>query len=877
MALSDEQLATALRNADAAGNKEDARTLAQEFQRRQASNSSPRSEQDGGGEEVGGFMPFLNKAIATTAGAPVDLTNAALGLVGLDNETPFGGSESIRRGLSNVKIETPDRDPENFFETLGQVAGEAATFGAGGLKAAQLLSQSPRLANTTTGRLADTINRAAFERPIATLATEAGAVAGAATGREAARENDLNPGAAALAEVGGALAGGGLTSIPTLTGSLTKQSIKGGKRAALTFTERGAFDRASARVKEVMADPELAARKIEDLRGTNLRPAQRTDDPGLMTLEEAVFARDPAESTRLARQTAESIQDLVGKIRQSGDVSAPRQFLQAKRDRLFSALDARVEQAGEDVVRALEIDDSMLDTQNIQIAVRDSLQSALSDAKAQETMLWGAIPENTKVSVSNTKNTIRNLERNLSVAQKADMPEVARRVLNANRNTKAARWTELDGLYKKLGETATQARANKDFNQARIAEEIREAILEDLGNPVSGGPEVKDSLQTARAFSKKINEKFRQGTVGKIMGFAREGGSRIPAERALEVSVGVGGTRGSLASRDIQKAAPDEITLDAVQSYMRRRFMEDVIEVKDGTEVFNATKASNFLRRHSDTLNDFPVLKQQLLSARSADDVARRVKNSSEAFKKKLDKPSVSTTALFLNAPVDAEIAAVMKTSNPSKNMNDLIRSAKRAPNSKEVLDGLRAGYSEWLIESSTSRTATDIAGNLRVNGARMKALLQNADNKEILQRLYSPKQREAIEKYADELARMSNQSSFKGKSMPIINDLPSKFIELPARYLGAKLATAFTSGNAGTSLQAAQMGSKQMQFLLRKMNVGRAEQIIIDAMEDPDLMVALLTNQRTASSAARNKAQRKIRAWIGGVGQRLIEEDEEE
>lgn len=842
--------------------------------RAQESSAEPQG-QDGSGPS--GFMPFLNKAIATTAGAPVDLTNAVLGVVGLDSDIPFGGSDSIRAGMEKIGAPTPDRDPENFTETLGQVSGEAATFGLAGLKGAQLLSQAPKMTNTTTGRIANTINRAAVERPGATLATEGGAVLGAAGGREAARENELSPGMGALAEVGGALVGGGLTTIPTLTGAVTKASARQGKRAALTFTEKGAFDRASARVQEVVANPETAARKIQDLKGTNLLPASRTDDPGLMTLEEAVFSRDPAESTRIARKTADSVQDLVGKIQQSGDVSAPRKFLQAKRERLFAALDARVEQAGEDVVRALEIDDSMLDTQNIQAAARESLESALSDAKAQEALLWGAIPENTKVSVARTKNAIRSLEQSLSVAQKSDMPEVARRVLRANQNTKAAKWTELDGLYKKLGETATQARANKDFNQARIAEQIREAILEDLGSPVGGGPEVNASLQTARAFSKQINDKFRKGTVGKIMGFAREGGGKVPAERALEVSVGVGGTRGALAGREIQKAAPDEITLDAIQSYMRRRFMENVIDVKDGEEVFNGAKASSFLRKHSETLNDFPVLKQQLLAARSADDVARRVKSSAEAFKKKLDKPSVSSTALFLNGPLDSEISAVMKTRNPSKNMNDLIRSAKRAPNKREVLDGLRAGYSQWLIDSSTSRTATDIAGNLRVNGARMKAMLQNADNREILGSLYTKEQQESIERYADELARMANQSKFKGRSMPIINDLPSKMIELPARYLGAKLATAFTSGNAGTSLQAAQMGSKQMQALLRKMNVGRAEQIIIDAMEDPDLMKALLLNQRTASPQARGKAQRKIRAWIGGVGQRLIEDEEEE
>lgn len=59
-------------------------------------------------------------------------------------------------------------------------------------------------------------------------------------------------------------------------------------------------------------------------------------------------------------------------------------------------------------------------------------------------------------------------------------------------------------------------------------------------------------------------------------------------------------------------------------------------------------------------------------------------------------------------------------------------------------------------------------------------------------------------------------------------------------------------------------------------MNVGRAEQMIVDAMEDPELMKALLLNTKTSSAAARRKAGSKIQAWLQGPGRRLIEEDED-
>lgn len=832
-------------------------------------------------EDTGGAVSFLNKGLAQIAGAPVDATAAVLRMIpGMDRIVPaesFGGAKTVRGGMEAIGAPTPDRDPETLPEFVGQTLGEAAGFAVPMAKGAQLLSKAPATGQAASGvirPMAQSINSALVQNPLATLATEAAAGTGAGVGRAIAEAQDMGAGGSALTELAGGVAGGlsptvlGGRALAKLTGATGRQA----KKTAFTFTEKGAFDRASARVQDVVSDPSMAAQKIDELKGSNLLPAARTDDPGLMTLEEAVFSRDPAESTRIAMRTSESIDNLVQSVRRSGETQSPRKFLQARKERLNNALDARVENAAEDAVKALESGDPLVSKQSLSDTVRDNLESALSDAKAQEAMLWGAVPENAKVPVRSVKRKFAKLKEKLPDAQRKDMPASAEEIIGKRgKGVKTTIVRELDGLYKKLGEEATIARSANEFNKARIAEELRESILDDMANPI-GNEEVRQSLDAARSFSKSVKDKFQKGTVGRILGHAREGGAKLPSELTLESTLGVGGTKGRLAAEAISKASGDELTLDAMGGFLRRQFEKAAVE--DG--IVSPQKANTFFKQNAEALDMFPAVRDQLRAAKSAEDVSRRVASRAEAFKTKLQRPSVSTTGLFLNAPVDREIKAVMSSGNSKESMASLARMARKDKSGK-VLEGLRTGMNEWLINSARAGKSVDLADRSIYNGGVLESMLQTPHIRETFAVVNSPAQMKSLDNFAKEMKLLNRQLKAKRSRGVIINDLPSKMLELPVRYLGAKTATLLTSGNAGTSLQAAQMGSKEAQRLLRKMNVGRAEQMIVDAMEDPELMKSLLLNTRTSSTQARRKAGSKIQAWLQGPGKRLIEDDEEE
>ena len=275
-----------------------------------------------GAEEAGGGIGFFNKALAETLGAPVDLISAGLNKVGISSpeEGAFGGSKSIRRGLANIGAPTPDRDPEGYLENIGQVGGEVASLMVPLAKGAQVLSKGAG----TTARIAQAMNNPMKSIPgaLGAAGVEGGGVVGAGIARDIAKEQEVGSGAALGLEVAGGLLGGFAGSAPI------SRAIKGvGARTFAPFSEAGSFDRASMRAREIVDDELLAIRNIEDLKGSNLQPSAKSQDPGLMQLEQTVAASDTALGTRMDKQTSETIQSLVSQIRESGSVQGTKNFL----------------------------------------------------------------------------------------------------------------------------------------------------------------------------------------------------------------------------------------------------------------------------------------------------------------------------------------------------------------------------------------------------------------------------------------------------------------------------------------------------------------------------------------------------------------------
>jgi hypothetical protein len=842
------EIEKALISADAAGNTEDAKSLAEELRRRKQSTLR---------EEPDGFMPFVNKAIAEFAGAPVDLTSALLNKVGIPTgEVPFGGSESIKRGMEAIGIDIPEREPEKFQERLGQVTGEFASFGLPFLKGAQALSK----AKGTAGRVGQAVFQDVVDRPIKAAAIESVAVPGVALAREISEQKGFGPGAQITAEVVGGLAPSvaaqRLLAVPM---AATRLGIAG----VVPFTNKGAMARAARRAQELTVDPQKSAKDIEALKGTDLSPSARTEDPGLMDLEQTVLRESPAERTRVSIRRSEATEKLANLIRKSGNVRNARRFAQQKLERLKNALDVRLEKAGDEAGEALA---SLGSPDRIQasIAVRNSLESALNDARVQEDQLWSAVDTTVQGRVDGTIKKYQDLSDGLSSAQKDDMPASAARVIDPR--VKKTTVQELYGLYRKLGEEAVEARAAGKFNKARIAQELRTSILDDL-NKFSASGEVGDSLKLARDFSAELNKKFTKGAVGRILRSSREGIEAVAPEMTLRASIGMGDIPAKLATKQIVEAADDATVLEGIGDFLKASFIREAVDPTTGRVV--PGRAKTFINKYKEVLGELsPSVMDQLQAARSSEDVLRRVTSRNEAMRTAFNRPAVSSIAKLLRAPADEEIIKILNSGNPVDTMKKIVNLAKKDSTGKSI-EGLRAAFADYLIDSVTSPSTLDVRGKPSINGIKLRNILFDDKINDTMRLIYSSREMADITSAAKKMAAIQKVANTKPTLDAVIKDTPGFILEKLAMIIGARVGVK-TAGSTGGQIQAAQMGSQAARKWINGLFADKAKQFLADAIQDPELMKALLTYKNAKVSKSQDRVLRNY--MLSSIGSRLVD-----
>lgn len=162
----------------------------------------------------------LNEGIADTLGAPVDLLNGGLGLLGLPvSDYPFGGSNSIRSGLhalgmgQDSEAYAPRSAAERYIQSIARGVGQAVIPAGGTIAAgARLGAAGAGMVSQEGGAVAQALRRMASEaaaRPGLALAGELGGGVGAGIGGQAARDvAPGNPYADMVGQVLGGIGGG---------------------------------------------------------------------------------------------------------------------------------------------------------------------------------------------------------------------------------------------------------------------------------------------------------------------------------------------------------------------------------------------------------------------------------------------------------------------------------------------------------------------------------------------------------------------------------------------------------------------------------------------------------------------------------------------
>lgn len=842
---------------------------------------------------------FLNRGIATTLGAPVDLANAGLSAVGLGSDRPIGGSASIRSAMrsggnmvddaldtvglggNNQIVARPDQEAETYADSIAEGVGEAtgALLPFGGMANVASKSASPLVSG-----IGKTTTQSVARRPGTALALEATGGAGAGAGRRAGQEEfPDNPAMQAVSELAGGVAGAGAPGAAVATAKrlpLISLGTKGLKAAFAPFTESGGRAVASRRMREMAeGSPEdvVAASQRETV--ADLDPVTKSGDEGLMALRNAVLEEDAKLRGQFRKRTGEAADMLRKALEETGEgvpTAEARDYFQDRQDALVGMLDVRVRQAADAARQRLGALQPRSKRSEASTVVRDEIEAALSDARKQERALWDQVPDDVELSTENSRAAFRRLMDDLPRAQQDDMPDVARRFLDEESNQRLGATEtvkEVRGLRSKLLDEARKARSQGDFNSARVSEEIADALLEDMESAGDDASQVGQLLGQARNFSRVLNQTFKQGAVGRILGHAREGGARIPAEQTLQTTVGRGGETGAAQTRQLLRAVENpELPGNSARVAQTRRNVEDYLRSQFADQAApNGTvdpqSARRFVQSNSEVLDQFPDLKRQMQDAEQAETLVRQIRDTAGQRADNLRAGrrtgimADEARGRVLNSQVGAEIDALTKAKDPRAAAREVARQASKDQNG-QAARGLKTGLVDYLMERTGG------------SGAKIKRLLDDRKVGPVADELLTQGERRRLGEIADELSAVDVAQNNRATADAVMDDAPSRLMDMVVRTFAARAGAQAGQGTSGASLLTAQFASQRAKKFLQGMTNNKARELIKSAVtDDPELFKALMLDLDQPRN--RRIANQRLNAWLAGPGSDLVDDGE--
>lgn len=825
-------------------------------------NARLRIQQQGGGvpyrqpgqDERPSGLDFLNQGIASGLGAPVDLITGALnaGITGLNMvgtdispiREPFGGSASINAGLNalGVTAAPPDVRPEGLSENVLAGVGGAAGGLVPFLGGAQAISGM----GGAIGAGGQSMLNQFTQTPARAIASELAAGGGAGLGIDVAQNvAPDNP----MAEIAGALIGGGVGGLTPNVASRVAPNLPGvglatrGVQAAVTpFTKAGALERARNRIASLVENPEAARAALTQENIGGLSPATQTGERRLMALEQRVRSDDPVADALMRERGAETnrlFADELGALGGDGTVADTRSYLSERVNGLVTQMDDAVERASQVAEQKLALLTPSQRQSASSVIVREEIENALSAARQQESELWRAIPEDVDVPTEATYAAYNRFYDELSSAQMDTLPAKVQQFLGDTSNSRFSDFEtvkEMQGLYSELRKASRQARAAGEMNTARIADGVADAIIDDLGaasgNVQEGlGRTIRDAID----YSRELNQTFRQGSIGKVLGYAREGGQSMPAELTLDATVGRSGIRGAVNLDEVRAATNNS---PAAEAAVRDYILSDLAGRSTRNGEANPSAIARFLAQNDELLSKTPSVQREIAEALGSVETSNRVVSAMDARRAAVMQDSQA--GQFLNSPQGREVANLYNSQDPQASAAQLVRQTQ---GDEAALAGLKSGFIDDVIGSALSRQFDD-AGNPILSGNAAKSHLNNASVQAVGKEILSPEESERLTKIVEAMQKADMSRSNLPDVGPVMNDIPNSIISMVMRTVAARQGAKAGQGVSGASLLTANFASRRMEAILDRLTNNRAEQLIRDAiMGDRELFDALLAN----------------------------------
>lgn len=817
-----------------------------------------KSLKDGGGAKHP-LMSQLNKGIAETAGGIVDFINPFDKPHALN---PFQeGTGSAATGIENAMqaagVEVAQGAPEGmaqgFMRGSGQAAGAIIPTTAG----MQMLGS----AGGVVGQFADDAYKA--------MTTRLGPIADVFAGGVSGGAEELAEEAGAPEWVQNTAAVAAPMSIPAAVGTMkaaTKISPIGAatRRVAgelAPYTKSGAKNVATRRMQALAGGTDRAedlARRIDPDNPLSLTPAQQTGDPNMLAVEKLAASQDPNLDDAITARRAASSDLAKGHIDDmGGDVASAQEWFAKRRRNYAKILQAQADGAmsvADDRLKGIR--GAKSETEN-SLIVSEQIRKRLDSALLREKALWDAVDQGEIVGTAIAKSRAQELIDKTPFAQRNDIPRAVNDILN-NPEIYGDQATvrEMYGAYSELRRVARSAMAGNDQNKnmARIANDVADAILEDLGAKAATS-KVGQQINNARAYSAALHETFDRGAPGRLLKRTLDGDTAIDPELALRRTVGRGGAEAAVTSRQIEEAG-GEVASGAVEDYIADQFSAHA--VSSGTGEVTMPKARSFMAKNRELLDRYPELRGEIEGAVAQRETAEQLSNRITRRIAALENAKRSAVARFVGGSGEKAVSAVINDPNPIQVARRLANEARKDA-SGEALAGVKGAFSDHLINASLRTKGADTI----LDASALNTALNDPKLSRAMAQIFDEGELSRLRFIGRELAK-AQATTGANIGEDLSGAKANRLIEAIAR-IGAARHGAKLGGGSGGSIQTAHMASSRVRDMLNNLASDKASQMIADAVTDPELFRALLTQTGSAKSLER-AIPRFIPYLVGGA-----------
>lgn len=831
----------------------------------------------------------VNTQLANFLDIPGEIVASGLRTLGIVEDIEAGGWRKL--GGATGLTREPGEEPFNAMEAGGDFVGMTMPLAlnapaAASMKAADLtvtgLNQgkeilraflkemgesSIRPGPTVVGKFSELMRDMAPMAKFAGMETIAAMFAG--IGGHVAQEEYPNSPAAEF--VGTML--GGVTPIASLQiikyGTLMPWIARAARAMTAPFLPTGVATRAQRRVRRATGSPHAAAIEISeaDVLPGVLTPAQKTGEPGLLALEKSIIESTPEGMLASNEQIANAVQVIRDSLKNLGGgqpIERTKEVIDQARNYLVSLLETRLKVAAQITENRIAALEPSAGRQQVNEIGQQEVEKALKAAGDTEEGLWDAVGGYASLTETKAIWLATLLGRKLSSAPETLPAWIGELLGRVNKKTGELSKGKLgagqpvnelvgfDSLRSRLQEEAAIARTAKQYTKARYMDDLADAVLADVSN-VPG-----EAAQFAINFSKAKNDAFRRGPVGKLLGHTRDRGVRTEASLFLEASVGRTGPSGRVNAEALTEA----VNFSGIDGGALKGAIEDFIlgdftrmAVRKGT--VNQRTAALFLKQYEEILPLYPELKANIETAIKAGESSILAASRLKSVNAGLVNPNTSRAAVFINAPVNREMARIATSQNPSATAEQLIRQARRDPTGK-ALDGLRTGFSEFLMKKAEGTLPN---GDTFISGRALRAALRDPNIKSMMKKFFpTDVQQKRLNTIINTAVRLEMGITARASKEGIIGDAPGALVELVGRIGGAQAGRWIASRTGGGTVQTPGIVASKVRTLMHQGVNDPAQKLLVASINDEKLFRALLID--TSRPQGERFARTQLNAW---------------